>query len=262
MDSREIVILGAGKVGTHLARHLHFSGHRIKAIWSRTRESAERLAGEFSAPALCDDQDVPSGADFYIMAVPDGVIPSLVQRFRAHEGTWMHTAGSVELKSLQEAFSSCGVFYPLQTFSADRALDFKELPLLIEGSSPEITGQIAQLARSLSSRVEEVDGGQRRVIHLAAVFANNFSNHMILLAERILEENKMDSSLLHPLLQETFVKIIDLGPEAARTGPAIRGDEATMEKHLEMLKGHPELEKLYTFVSREIGQYDQLQRKT
>ncbi len=262
MDSREIVLLGAGKVATHLARHLHFAGHRIKAIWSRTSESAQVLADEFSTPALSETEDVPSGADFYILAVPDRVIPELVQRFKAHEGTWLHTAGSVDLKVLQQGFSSCGVLYPLQSFSLDRDLDFQELPLLIEGSSPELTARIRELALSLSHRVEEVNGEHRRVIHLAAVFANNFSNHMILVAERILEENALDSSLLHPLLQETFRKIISMGPEAARTGPALRGDVATMEKHMELLKGYPDLEKLYTFVSQEIGQYDQLQRKT
>jgi predicted short-subunit dehydrogenase-like oxidoreductase (DUF2520 family) len=149
-------------------------------------------------------------------------------------------------------FREYGVLYPLQSISAGRETDWTKLPLLIEASSPEVLDRMIILAGSLSGSVHEVDSKRRLRLHLAAVFANNFSNHMARIAYRILEEGGEDPGLLLPILEETFEKIRDMGPAAAQTGPARRKDAETMEKHLEVLRGHPEWEKLYTFVSRSI----------
>lgn len=252
MDSRDIVMLGAGRVATHLARHLHLAGHRILMVWSRTSEKAEKLARELNAQAGTRREELPAGADFYIMAVPDREIPLLAEQFSGRGGTWLHTAGAVGVEPLEEHFTRFGVLYPLQTFSLDRDVDFSELPILVEGSRREVTAGIRTLAESLSRRVEERGSEDRLLIHLAAVFANNFSNHMILIAESLLKDRGLDPELLHPLLEETIGKIKETGAEKAQTGPAMRGDVSTMDRHRELLKDAPDMEKLYTFISREI----------
>jgi predicted short-subunit dehydrogenase-like oxidoreductase (DUF2520 family) len=127
-----------------------------------------------------------------------------------------------------------------------------QVPILVEGSSAAVTAEIRDLASKAYSRVEEVGSDTRLVIHAAAVFANNFTSQMVHIAGELLGEQDVDPGLLDPLLEETFEKIKALGTVKGRTGPAIRGDYATMNKHIELLKGHPEWEKIYTFISRDI----------
>ena len=240
-------------MATHISRHLHFTGHRISCIWSRTREHADKLAAGLGSVGTADPGKVPAKADFYLVAVPDGVIPKVTARFSGSEGIWLHTSGAVSMDVLEKDFNAYGVLYPLQTFTAERPLSLKDTPLLVEGSSQPVTRSIRSLALSMSETVIEMDSSRRLVIHLAAVFANNFANHMVTIAGQILKDHESDLSLLAPILKETAQKIAHMGPAGAQTGPALRNDQATMQKHLELLKGYPEWEKLYTFISRDIG---------
>jgi predicted short-subunit dehydrogenase-like oxidoreductase (DUF2520 family) len=150
-------------------------------------------------------------------------------------------------------FPEYGVLYPLQTLSRASPLRLGPIPFLVEGSSAEVSEQVCELASTISERVEAADSATRLVVHLAAVFANNFSNHMVHIAHQILKEKDLSSNMLDPLLEETFQKIIRVGAREAQTGPAVREDRETMKKHIELLKNHPEWEKLYTFISREIA---------
>ena len=247
------MVLGAGNVATHISRHLHSAGHHIACIWSRTKAHAEKLASEVGGVGISDPGKVPAGADFYILAVPDRAIPEMAARFHGSGGIWMHASGAVSMEVLEKDFGDFGVFYPLQTLSAERPVSLEDTPFLVEGSSQQVTQMMSSLASSISKTVIEMDSSRRLVIHLAAVFANNFSNHMVTIAERILKENEGDFALLAPILRETFSKMADMGPESAQTGPAIRNDQVTIQKHLALLKAYPEWEKLYTFVSRDIG---------
>jgi predicted short-subunit dehydrogenase-like oxidoreductase (DUF2520 family) len=199
-----------------------------------------------------DPERVPLDADFYILSVSDEAIEEVAGIFAGASGIWMHTAGAVSIKLLEKNFSNSGVLYPLQTLSMDRPVSLKETPILVEGSSTWVSEQIMKLASSISNHVTGMDSNHRLAIHLAAVFANNFSNHMVSIAEQILEEHGAELSLLRPILMETFSKLETMGAEAAQTGPALRNDLQTMQKHLELLKDHPEWEKLYTFISRNI----------
>jgi len=247
-----MVIIGAGNVATHISRHLHFSGHQISCIWSRSQEHADKLASGVGSVGTADPGKVPAGADFYVLAVPDGTIPEVTARFSGSEGIRMHTAGAVSMDILEKDFNQYGVLYPLQTLTAERSLSLKDTPFLIEGSAPQVTRAILSLASSISGTVIEMESDRRLVIHLAAVFANNFSNHMVTIAGQIMKDHESDLSLLAPILRETAEKIAEMGPADAQTGPALRNDQVTMQKHLELLKGYPEWEKLYTFISRDI----------
>ena len=246
------MVFGAGNVATHVSRHLHSVGHNITCIWSRTQERADRLAADVGGVGISDPGKVPSGADFYLVAVPDRAIPHVTGSYKGLDGIWMHTAGAVSMDVMEKDFEKFGVLYPLQTLTAERPVSLEDTPFLVEGSSQQVTRLIHTLASSISKTVIEMDSSRRMVLHLAAVFANNFSNHMVTIAEQILNENGGDLSLLAPILRETFLKIEEMGPESAQTGPAIRNDRVTMSKHLELLKAYPEWEKLYTFVSRGI----------
>ena len=167
-------------------------------------------------------------------------------------GIRLHTAGALSMDVFQGITDDYGVLYPLQSLSREREIRLGKTPFLIEGSSPGVLEKIGELANSISDKVEESNSQERLKVHLAAVFANNFSNHMVHVAMQILEESGLDPALLESLLEETFLKLRELHPGAAQTGPAIRGDNETMNKHIELLKDHPEWEKLYTFISREI----------
>jgi len=245
-------MIGAGNVSTHISRHFHSVGHRISCIYSRTEESALRLSGELGVPGTADREQVPREADFFILCVPDQAVAELAEQFRGYRGTWVHTAGALSMELFEGIYKQYGVLYPLQSLSRDRKIRKNRIPFLVEASSPSALEKITDLANSISERVEEVDSFTRLKVHLAAVFANNFSNHMIHVAQQLLEEATLDPGLLDSLLEETFHKLREMDSYSAQTGPAMRGDRETINKHTELLKDHPELQKLYTFISRDI----------
>ncbi|MEA3460450.1 MAG: DUF2520 domain-containing protein, partial [Bacteroidota bacterium] len=232
-------MIGAGNVSTHISRHFHSAGHRIACIYSRTREPAERLAAELDAVATSDPGEVPGKADFYIFCVPDQAVPDVAAKFRGRKGTWLHTAGALSMDVFQGITDDFGVLYPIQSLSRDRTIRMGHIPFLVEASSLAVLERIRDLAFSISEKVEAYDSLTRLKIHLAAVFANNFSNHMVQVAQQILEEAHIDPGLLGPLLEETFLKLKELDAKSAQTGPAVRGDRESMNKHRELLKDHP-----------------------
>lgn len=246
-------MIGAGNVSTHISRHLFSKGHRILGVYSRSLESASVLARELDCPAITDPDKVPEQADFYILCVPDSSIPEVLATFKGRHGIWLHTAGAVGMEVFDGLQGAYGVLYPLQTLSKDQSISLDSTPFLVEGSSEEVKETIIRLGENLSKEIHEVDSASRRIIHLAAVFANNFTNHMVHIAKEILDEQQLDKQLLNPILEETVRKILSLGARDAQTGPALRNDKETMEKHRDLLKAHPEWEKLYTFISRDIG---------
>lgn len=246
-------MLGAGNVATHISRHLNSAGHTISSVYSKTGESAMKLAEELRCPWTSNPEEVPRSADFFILCVPDQVIPAIVRKFQDRKGIWLHTAGALSMNVFEGFQSRYGVLYPLQSLNKKRPVSWEETPFLVEGSSTEISEVISVLASSFTRHVHELNSSSRQVIHLAAVFANNFTNHMVHIAQQILSEQDIDLKLMNPILKETFSKITELGAAGAQTGPALRGDEETMQKHMELLKKNPEWEKLYTFISRDIG---------
>jgi len=245
-------MIGAGNVSTHISRHFHSGGHQISCIYSRTEASVQRLAAELGVPGTSDVEEVPADADFYMLCVPDRAVLEVAEKFRHTRGIWLHTAGALSMNLFQNIFENYGVLYPLQTLSRSRSLEPSQIPCLVEGSSPQVLASVMKLASSVYESVVEVDSKTRLAIHAAAVFANNFSNHMVHIAKQLLSDQKVDSGLLDPLLHETFEKIKAMGTVEGRTGPAVRDDEETMNKHRELLKDNPEWEKLYTFINRDI----------
>lgn len=250
-DIKEIVFIGAGNLATQLALELQKSGLLIKQIYSRTDKSACQLANLLNVAYTSNIKNIVS-ADLYIFAVSDSVIKTLSEQINCEKAIFVHTAGSVDM-SVFSAKREYGVFYPLQTFSKQRHLDFSSIPICIEAGSKNVEERLISLAKKISSKVELISSSQRKQIHLAAVFVCNFTNHMYTIGANLLESNNMSFELLKPLIYETASKIKELSPKDAQTGPAMRSDEKTINKHQDMLYDKVCLQKIYRFVSESIS---------
>lgn len=247
-----IVMLGSGNVATHLGKALQLAGHTILEVWSRTYENARILASSLQAEAVADVSEISRQADMYIISVSDDVIADVAALIPAKDKIIIHTSGSAGIEILKPYSSRYGVLYPLQTFSKKQDVDFKEIPLVLEGSSEEVELVLKEMALQLSFNVHFLNSDQRRILHLAAVFACNFTNHLYALADNLLKDHNLKFDLIRPLITETARKVQHNHPESVQTGPAIRNDKKTIDKHLELLRDHPELQEIYKLLSQSI----------
>ena len=249
---KQIVLIGAGNVAVNLGTALYKEGYLISQVYSPTKRSAEALAKKINAKAVTDLKDLSGEAAIYIIAVKDDAIEKVAKKLHLKNKIVVHTSGTAPLNILKNVSENYGVFYPLQTFSKERVIDFKHVPICIEASNKATAESLKYFAKSISSNVQSIDSEQRRIIHLAAVFACNFSNHMYAVAENILSKNKLSLNLLKPLIEETAVKIKNNPPSEMQTGPAVRGDKKTMKAHLKLLSDKKEYKQLYTLISKSI----------
>ena len=221
MKNKKIALIGAGNVAHHLAPAFLKAGMNLCQIYSRTIEAAQELGKKTGITYTADVYAIYPDCDIYIFCV----------------------------KPYSPRY---GVLYPLQTFTKKRDLDFHEIPLCIEACNLETLKEIKELAGLLSARVEEISSEKRKVLHLAAVFANNFVNHLYGIAGKILEKEELDDSLLRPLIFETAHKVMLMNPADAQTGPARRGDESILNMHKAFLKENRKLLNLYSLMSDSI----------
>ncbi len=245
----KIVMLGAGNLATNLGLALKKQGHEILQVYSRTYDAAEQLARQTVSEATTRLNRIVRGADLYILSVSDDAMEEVLWHFPFRDAFLVHTAGSVPMDILKGYVDHCGVVYPLQTFSKERTVDFQGIPLCLEASSPEKQNLLEKMAYSLSGNVHHVNSYQRQYLHVAAVFACNFTNYMFTQAESILYDKNMAFDLLAPLIRETVDKALAGSPARSQTGPARRGDQQTLQRHLNLLAHSDKLQKLYSFVS-------------
>lgn len=255
----KIAILGAGKLAFHLAPALEAAGHQIVSVYSRRPRQAENLCENlYEAEAVHSLNFSSSPAEVFILALADDAIGEVASALRLPgQAILLHTSGGkpIDVLKVSDAAESA-VLYPLQTFSPDKVINFRQLPFLIEANSPVALKKVRQIAESLSDRVEEVDSYKRRLLHTAAVFACNFSNHMLHLAEEMVEQEGLEFDLLKPLIEETFTKALHISPSKSQTGPAIRGDDSTMQGHMALLREKdPALAEIYQMLSLSIRRY-------
>ncbi|WP_316844412.1 Rossmann-like and DUF2520 domain-containing protein [Pedobacter psychrodurus] len=248
----KIVLLGSGNVATHLAKALKAKGEDIVQVYSPNLNNAKLLADLIAAEAVDDLDDLKQNADLYIISVKDDAIETVAQSLKEVTGLVVHTSGTTDINTLSSAVKKAGVFYPLQTFSKTKDISFENIPLCIEASDGDQLAILSALAAKISRQVYELDGEKRKVLHLAAVFACNFPNHLYALANKILNQNGLDFEIIRPLIAETADKVMDNLPENVQTGPAVRADESTLNKHLSMLTTMPELQNIYQTLSNSI----------
>lgn len=250
----KIALIGAGNVATHLGVALQKAGHELVQVYSRTEASASVLAERLDTGYTNRVEDISREAEVYIVALKDTVLEALAgQLVKGREkGLFVHTAGSMPLKIWEGLTPHYGVFYPMQTFSKQCPVDFATIPFFIEASGEAELHLLRRLASQLSTKVYEITSEQRRYLHLAAVFACNFTNHMYALSEHLLQKQGIPFEVMLSLTDETAGKIHHLSPEQAQTGPAVRYDENVIRKHLELLAEEPEIQDLYEKISKSI----------
>ena len=244
----KIIILGAGNVGTHLFRNLNNSKKTKVVQWyNRSLDSINKYKKEVAVTNQIMDL---KEADVYLLALSDDVIPEMAKQLKHLNGIIAHTAGCVPMSILNES-NNYGVFYPLQTFSKNRDTDFKNIPICLEASNESCYQTLFKLASTLGNNINKVNSEQRLGLHTAAVFVNNFTNHLYQLGDAICQEHNISFSLLKPLIKETAAKIETMTPKDAQTGPALRNDKNTLQKHQDQLF-NPDIKNLYLYLTESI----------
>lgn len=253
MNNKRVVLIGAGNVAHHLAPALLKAGLNLCQIYSRSMESARELGMKTGITYTADLFAVYPDADIYIFCVSDDALLPVFKSLRINnKALVLHTSGSMPMNLFQPYRERFGVLYPLQSFTKKRDLDFKEIPLCIEASTPVVLKEVRELAELLTMTVKEINTEKRKQLHLAAVFANNFTNHLYGIAGKILEKEGLDFDMLRPLIFETAHKVMLMPPENAQTGPARRGDERILSMHKNLLKTNKKLQNIYALMSDSI----------
>lgn len=249
-----IVLIGAGRIAWHLGKRLKGKSLPVAQVINRSGARAQALAQALDADWSDDYTDALPDADWIILAVRDDAIEAVAAALSAHAPNALvtHTSGATPGAILKPYFERHGVFYPLQSFSLERMPVWSKIPFCVDAATPEDVVFLKKIAKTIGNLVYQVNDRQRAVLHVAAVFANNFANHCFTLSEKILEEADLPFEMLHPLMEETLAKALQDSPAKMQTGPAVRGDEETIRRHLSLLANHPEWQTLYANLSQSI----------
>jgi len=251
---RTITFLGAGNIAWHLGTALLHQGFAIREVYSRSPEAASELASVLGCSSTCSVQDVKAGSDLYILCVSDSAMSDVLRNLNPGNSILVHTAGSVPMDILRDASAHYGVFYPLQTFSKQVPVDLRKIPFCLEASDDETLGKITQLAEHLSDVVRQLSSNERLMLHVAAVFASNYTNLMYALAEELLHKAGLPFEYLHPLILESARKAVTQSPADVQTGPARRKDFDVVNKHLRILASSPETREIYRLLADKIAE--------
>lgn len=251
----KVTLIGAGNLATQLGKSLKKAGVIISQVYSRTEDSARTLGELLEAEWLTDIKALRDEADVYIFSVKDSVLCELISEVCKGRGDklFLHTAGSIPMSCFEGKALRYGVFYPMQTFSKTKDVDFERIPVFIESNSIETEDVIRSLVNKLTQRVIRLSSADRKYLHLAAVWACNFTNYCYTVASDILGEHGIPFDVMLPLINETTEKIQKISPKEAQTGPAVRGDRNVMSKQLELMNGKEDLQELYKMLSKGIN---------
>ncbi len=245
-----IVIIGSGNVAAVLGRLMNRNNHEIVQVISRTAEHAEILAKEFHCK-YADFKGIDTTAELYLVAISDGALYDLHACLQLNDKLVLHTAGSVSKDVLFNISCNSGVLYPLQ--SLRKELNYNDdIPFLVDGNTLETTTLIEDFAKTISSNVVKAGDEERLKMHVAAVIVSNFTNHLYVLAESFCKQEQINFNLLTPLIKETAGRLETKSPADLQTGPAIRNDIFTLDKHLRLLSNHPNLKYLYIKLTESI----------
>ena len=251
----KVIIIGSGNVAQHLIAAFQNSqklGIEIELVqvFSRQTGSVSHL---LDLNQITNELDALAEADLYIIAVSDGAIAAISSQLPFKNRLVVHTSGSVSLNALDDN-NRKGVFYPLQTFTKNKAVDFKTIPICLESENATDFQLLDKVAKSISDKIFAINSQQRKALHVAAVFVNNFTNHLYQIGQEICQEHQVPFEILTPLITETAQKIVLLSPSEAQTGPAKREDSATIESHEAFLNNENHL-KIYKTLTQSIQRY-------
>lgn len=236
------VLIGAGNAAFHIAPTLQKAGLEWVQVYNRTLSKAHELARRLKDTVAVNDwADITPDAELYVFAVCDEFLPEAASRLHIPGKTAVHVAGAMPLSVLQTHWTHCGVMYFFQTFSRlAPSPDFAQIPICLEASDSSVSSILENIAKKISDKVCFLSFEQRKALHLSGVFANNYVNLMYRAAYDLLKEKEVDFSLLLPLIRQTAQKVERYSPHQIQTGPAIRGDEAVLQQHIEYLSHSPQ----------------------
>jgi len=252
---RKVALIGAGNINWHLGHALNPKYYEICQVYSRTRKSAGVLAKSLNCSFTTSLDKVNLEADIVLIAVHDDAIEQVAKKLGYLENErriFIHTSGVTPIAVLEKHFSLCGVLWPPQSIRKENKINIKKTPIIVVANDDSKQG-VLLFATRLSRKVKVLTDEQKRNLHLAAVFANNFSNHLFKIAYDICQDQNLDFELLLPIIKETTDKISGIDPALFQTGPAIRGDEKTMKAHLDLLSKNKDLKRIYTIMSKHIN---------
>ncbi|MCU0439607.1 MAG: DUF2520 domain-containing protein [Raineya sp.] len=251
----KVAFVGAGNVAWHLAQAFENTHIAITEVYSRDIAHAELLCNKLTNATIKNDYNfTDSEADILLVSVSDDAISSVISQIQIPTKVIIaHTSGSVSMDVFKNKFENCGVFYPLQTFSKEKKLSIHKVPFCIEGANSFVTDTLKNLALKISQLVYDVNSEQRKTLHVGAIFACNFVNHLLALSKEILTNKSLDFNILKPLIEETIEKALSIEhPKDVQTGPAIRKDIKTIEKHLSYLNFDLSKQKIYQLLTESI----------
>lgn len=251
----KICFLGAGKLATHLATALQQNGFEISQVYSRTEASARELSEKLKTKYTTSVKGINSDADIFFVALKDSVVSEIISEINFQNKLVVHCSGSLPLTVLKNCSENTGVFYPLQTFTKERNLDFSSIPIFIEANNLTSEELLLRIAQKASTKTYVYDSEKRKSLHIAAVFACNFVNHFYTIASEYLKNQNIPFEVLRPLILETALKIQEMKPMEAQTGPAVRFDENIISKHIDELDGLSNYAELYNLISKSIFEH-------
>jgi len=248
---KSVAIIGVGRVANHIAPALYEQGIEITGVYGRKLPAAQALAKKVKARVI-EDITKPIRADLILLLVTDDAIETVANQLsKSTKALVAHTSGAVPLNELPD-YLRRGVFYPLQSFSIDKKIVWENVPFCIEAENNDDLNNLGALAEMVSEKVYVLDSDQRKILHIAAVFANNFANLMFEFSDELLENADIDRKILHPLILETANKILMQRASESQTGPASRGDLDTIRMHREVLGEEGIYRKVYDLLTTEI----------
>jgi predicted short-subunit dehydrogenase-like oxidoreductase (DUF2520 family) len=246
------VIIGSGNVATVMVRLMQGNGINVLQLYSRNNTTAKTISDTYNVPFTTDNGQIDKNANFYLLCVSDASLNENLSYLKAIEDKPIfHTAAAVSKDILKNISSNYGVIYPLQSLRKEMS-EIPKIPFLIDASNETTEALAIAIAEKIGNKVVKATDAERLKIHVAAVWVNNFTNHLFTLAEEYCNKEGLDFNLLKPLIAETANRAINTSPALEQTGPAIRKDHITLEKHLQVLNQHPDLKELYLTLSNSI----------
>jgi predicted short-subunit dehydrogenase-like oxidoreductase (DUF2520 family) len=255
--SHRFVFIGAGNLATRLSAEFQKNGFTIEQVYSRSKNSAKLLAEKLRTNYTTSCSNISRETDGYFIALKDAAFEEVLPQVKFNNKLLVHCSGSMPLSCIENYSKNIGVFYPLQTFSKGREVDFSEIPVFIEANSAENEKKLIKIAKKISGRVIVLNSEKRLNLHIAAVFACNFVNHFYAIAAEVLKSKQIPFDVLQPLILETALKVQEMKPSEAQTGPAVRFDKNVISKHLDALESFPEFQELYENISELIFKFHQ-----
>ena len=254
MKSMNVTFIGAGNLAWHLAPALDNTDFPVREVYSRDPRHAAALVEKLYEAEVRTTLDFSTSTSrIFIIAITDDAIAEIAEEIILPPNAILaHTSGSQPLTVLGYALTTIGVFYPLQTFTKAKKVDFEGIPFFIESDDSETKKILMTMAKAISKKVHQASSADRKVLHIGAVFASNFTNHMLHIANTLLTDHNLSFDLLKPVISETLNKSLSIGPKQAQTGPARRGDLEILDAHMEFLQEDEEVAEIYKVISQHI----------